>query len=275
MRSFLSIPAILAVAALVFSGCEMFHVQGQTHMQVTKNGETVSEKTVEFHSLEELPGALKETVGAFSETTAQLIKELTEAPPPGSVKLSALNPSMAKFEGRPDFDFLMQANQEAGMDRFQYVQIGVPSYDMFFKDCAELYALVFQTTQAVARMKALAGQLLQADLSAAADLRGAVDQAINAPTAPATSENMQARTSLQFAGEMASMLSGSFQALAIKVQQLIVSGQQLITAAPTSITNPKTALHLDLIIQGLKESVAMVTESGKLVPDLAGALTGF
>jgi hypothetical protein len=54
-----------------------------------------------------------------------------------------------------------------------------------------------------------------------------------------------------------------------------VSGQQLITAAPTSITNPKTALHLDLIIQGLKESVAMVTESGKLVPDLAGALTGF
>jgi len=80
---------------------------------------------------------------------------------------------------------------------------------------------------------------------------------------------------LQLMADMASVLSGSIQALMAKTQQLIASGQQLIAAAPTSITNPKTVLHLDLIVKGLQESVAMVVESGKLVPQLAGNLTGF
>jgi hypothetical protein len=241
-------------------------------MKVTKNGETVAEKTVEFDSLEELPGAMKETAGAFADTTAVLIKELTEAPPPGSVRLGTLNPGLAKFEGRPGFDFLAQASHEAGADKFQYVQIGVPSYDMFFKDCAEFYALVFQTTQAVGRMKKLSGQLLEADVSARTDVAALVNQALGVQVAP---HEAQPRISLQAMGEMASVLSTSIQALVAKTQQLIASGQQLVTAAPASITNPKTALHLDLIVKGLQESVAMVVESGKLVPDLVGQLTGF
>jgi hypothetical protein len=263
---------VSAVVGSLCSGCSMFDVKGKTHMKVTKNGETVAEKEVEFDSLEELPGALKETASAFGETTAVLIKELTEAPPPGSVKLGALNPGLARFEGRPGFDFLAQASEEAGVDKFQYVQIGVPSYDMFFKDCAELYALVFQTTQAVARMKKLAGQVLQSDVSAAVDVKGVVDQALGVQ---APQHAMTSQVSLRIMGEMASVLSSSAQALMAKTQQLIASGEQLVVAAPSSITNPKTVVHLDLIVQGLKESVAMVVESGKLVPDLVNALTGF
>jgi hypothetical protein len=272
MRRVLGILTVIATAGALCAGCGMIDVKGKTHMKVTKNGETVAEKEVEFDSLEELPGALKETASAFGETTAVLIKELTEAPPPGSVKLGALNPGLARFEGKQGFDFLMQASQEAGVDKFQYVQIGVPSYDMFFKDCAEFYALVFQTTQAVGRMKKLAGQLLQADVSAAVDMRALLEQATGAPAA---SHQLNTRMSLQLLGEMASALSSSVQALVAKTQQLVASGEQLIMGAPASITNPKTVIHLDLIVQGLRDSVAMVVESGKLVPELVNNISGF
>lgn len=272
MRTMFRVLLVLAIAGALCSGCSLFEVKGKTHMKVTKNGETVMEKEVEFDSLEELPGALKETAGAFGETTAMLIKELTEAPPPGSVRLSTLNPGLARFEGQQGFDFLMQASQEAGADKFQYVQIGVPSYDMFFKDCAEFYALVFQVTQAVGRMKRLAGHLLQTDVSAAVDVRSVVEQALGVQAAP---QDMQANMSLKLMADMASVLSSSIQALVAKTQQLIASGEQLIMGAPASITNPKTMIHLDLIVQGLRDSVSMVVESGKLVPELVNNLTGF
>jgi len=272
MRRLLAVLAVVSLGGALCASCSMFDVKGKTQMKVTKNGETVMEKEVEFNSLEELPGALKETAGAFSETTAVLIKELTEAPPPGSVRLSALNPGLARFEGQQGFDFLMQASQEAGVDKFQYVQIGVPSYDMFFKDCAEFYALTFQTTQAVGRMKKLAGALLKSDVSAAVDVRGVVEQALGVQ---ATTMELQNRTSLQLMADMASVLSSSVQALVAKAQQLVASGEQLVMAAPSSITNPKTVIHMDLIVQGLRDSIAMVVESGKLVPELAGNLAGF
>jgi hypothetical protein len=273
MRHLFIVLTVAVFAGAVLTGCSMFKVKGKTHMKVTKNGETIAEKTVEFDSLEELPGAMKETYGALADTTSVLIKELTEAPPPGSVKLSALNPSLAKFEGRQGFDFLVQASQEAGVDKFQYVQIGVPSYDMFFKDCAEFYALTFQTTQAVGRMKKLAAAVLEADASAeVTDLAGFVGQALGVTPAP---QNRLHQGNLRMAAEMASVLSTSVQALVAKTQQLIASGQQLVAGAPASITNPKTVLHLDLIVQGLQESVAMVVETGKLVPELIAQLTGF
>ena len=272
MRTVIRSLMLVVTAGALCAGCGMIDVKGKTHMKVTKNGETVMEKEVEFDSLEELPGAIKETASAFGETTAQLIKELTEAPPPGSVKLGALNPGLARFEGKQGFDFLMQASQEAGADKFQYVQIGVPSYDMFFKDCAEFYALVFQTTQAVGRMKKLAGALLNADVSAEVDVGAIVAQALGVQTA---SHQVLQRGNLQALAEMASVLSGSVQALVAKTQQLIASGQQLIVGAPASITNPKTVLHLDLIVKGLQDSVAMVIETGKLVPELVNNLAGF
>jgi hypothetical protein len=272
MRRVVVIGAAAVLCSALCAGCSLFEVKGQTHMKVTKNGETVAEKTVEFDSLEELPGALTETAGAFADTTSQLIVELTEAPSPGAVRLGQLDPGLARFEGKEGFDFLAQASQEAGVQKFVYVQIGVPSYDVFFKDCAEFYALTFQTTQAVGRMRKLAGQLLEADVSRAVDLRATVSHALEQPAAP---QDMQARMSLQLMGDMASVLSSGVQALVAKTQQLIASGEQLIMGAPASITNPSTVLHLDLIVQGLRDSLAMIVESGKLVPELVGQLTGF
>lgn len=37
----------------------------------------------------------------------------------------------------------------------------------------------------------------------------------------------------------------------------------------TSSTNPKTVLHLDLIVKGLGQSVRVVEDSGKLLIELA------
>ena len=52
-------------------------------------------------------------------------------------------------------------------------------------------------------------------------------------------------------------------------QDLIATGQQLVTAAPSSIVNPKTVIHLDLIVKGLGQSVVVIGDSGKLLGELA------
>ena len=77
------------------------------------------------------------------------------------------------------------------------------------------------------------------------------------------------------AAEMVVVLASLGRAMVGKVQQLIASGQQLVTAAPASITNPKTAMHLDLIVKGLTDSVQLVLQTGELLAGTVQGLAGF
>jgi hypothetical protein len=58
-------------------------------------------------------------------------------------------------------------------------------------------------------------------------------------------------------------------------QELVAAGEQLITGAPASIINPKTALHVDLIVDGLKQSCELIAESGSLLVDIGSDLSPF
>ena len=42
----------------------------------------------------------------------------------------------------------------------------------------------------------------------------------------------------------------------------------LVASAPTQILNPKLILHLDLIIQGLEQSVSMVEDTGTILSEI-------
>lgn len=68
--------------------------------------------------------------------------------------------------------------------------------------------------------------------------------------------------------ELALSIGRSAPELIDKTQALVQTGRQLVTAAPSSILNPKTALHIDLIDKGLDDSVRVVGDSGKILGEM-------
>jgi len=262
--------AALLILALA-PGCSLFKVQGSGYVKATYGDETLVDKKVEFDSLEELPGAMKELGGAMAQTTELLVEKLVEAPPPGEVKLADIDPSLAQLENDPTVNFLLAAKSLEPPIEFKYVQIGVPSYDEFFRKSAELYAVMYQTKQTIHNLRILAATRAGQTQLPTGPVKNAVDAAL---TAAMTPEGLQVDAKLRGLANVAMTVARSARSTVTAVQELIAAGQQLIAAAPSSITNPKTVLHLDLIVQGLGQSLQMVGESGKIlfeiVPDLAG-----
>ena len=83
-----------------------------------------------------------------------MAKELTDRPPPGTVKLKELGPGLAKFEDDRDANFLLLAKNEKGeKEDFQYVRLGIDSYDDFFETAQELHALTWQATQTTSHIR--------------------------------------------------------------------------------------------------------------------------
>jgi hypothetical protein len=271
-----TLPSALVVAALTLAalapGCSLFKVKGKGHVKATYNGETLVDKQVRFDSLEELPGAMKELGGAVAQTTDVLIEKLVEAPPPGEVRLADVDPALAQFENDPSVNFLLAARSLEQPIEFKYVRIGVPSYDQFFQKSAELYATMYQTKQTIFNLKALAAKRTGQTQLPTGDLRGIVGSALSAPPPPGA---LQVDAKLRGLAFAASAVARAARAVYSNATALVSAGQQLVAAAPSSITNPKTVLHLDLIVQGLTESVAMIAEAAELLATMIPELAGF
>ena len=77
-----------------------------------------------------------------------LAQKLTAAPPPGKVTLGQLAASLKPYEGDVRYDYLKVARMNPKAKyRFEYVRIGMPEYDNFFRAAAEMYATAYQMTE--------------------------------------------------------------------------------------------------------------------------------
>ena len=251
--------AMLAIA-LPLAGCSMFQIKGTVTTTKTVNGKTTT-TTREFENWEEMKQAMDAAGKELRGTTKELITKLTEAPPPGEVHLKDLTPALASYEG-DSLDFVGKA-RASGEHEFNYVQIGVPSYDEFFKAAAEFHAFVYQTRESVKYARGLAKARLAGEYQAEMTLGAALDAAVAADGEAGHGVG----GGIAESRDLAVALAGSAPTFVEKTQKLIAAGQQLIAGAAASITNPKTLLHLDLITKGLGQSVKVVGESGKLLAE--------
>lgn len=244
-----------------------------TSMTVVHGDGTVEHKETHWEgTLDQLPGQLSKAGDELADVTGKMVKELTDVPPPGHVKLGDLGPGLQSFEGNPQCDFLVAAKDGDGKPiDFQYVQVGQPSYDQFFKDAQVVYAIVYQADQTVHRMRELSGKILGQKVDVSADLSSAVSQALQSSDPDSQSIVAELKQVQQLAASLATLVSQ----FASRVTKLVSDGEQLVTSAPTSLTNPKVVTHLGLVKKGLTDSVTVIKNSGELLVKLAGNLSGF
>jgi len=250
-------------AGLMLSGCSMFQFHGTITTTKTVDGQTTT-TTQEFDDWEEMKVAMDAAAKELRGTTKELLTKLVEAPPPGEVHLADLAPTLADYEGNSNLDFVGNA-RASGDVGFTYVQIGVPTYDAFFKSAAEFHGFVYQTRESIKQLRVTAKAALGRDY----DEKMSLGDAVHAAVSVGGEAGLAVEGQLTETRELAMALAGTAPNFAEKTQGLVSSGQQLIAGAPSSITNPKTVLHLDLIVKGLGQSVRVVEDSGKLLVELA------
>jgi hypothetical protein len=266
----------LALCALL-SACGLVKVKGGLATSTTVNGVT-ERREVKFDRLEDLPAALEQAGTHLSQTTHALKKALVDAPPPGEVRLRDLSPTLARYEGQKDRDFLAAARtewraqpREGESAPFTYVRIGVRSYDDFFRRAAELHATAYQIRQVAGRARRLAAAVLDTPPDARTALNELVRRALKAPrrgqAASLASQLEGLRDLLAQSAELAPRVVE-------RTQGLVAAGQGLVAGAAASLTDPRTVLHLDLVKQGLEESISVVGESASLLTELVSELTG-
>jgi hypothetical protein len=261
---------VLLVGAAL--GCSSIPVQMHTTTHIQHADGTVEHKETHWQgTLDQLPAQLGKAGEELGAVTAKMAKELTDVPPPGQVKLGDLHPALKKHEGEKGTDFLVDAKNPDGTPiDFKYVRLGVPSYDEFFKTSQEIYALVYQTKQTVHRMREASAKVLDAKIDAQADVKAQVDKAIAQGGADA-----DIVAELKNLSEVSQQLSVLVSQIAQKISKLVSAGQSLVAGAASSITNPKVVAHLDLVKEGLTDSVKVIQESGSLVVSFSKELAGF
>ncbi|MEB2313548.1 MAG: hypothetical protein OZ921_03580 [Sorangiineae bacterium] len=271
---------LIALAALapLAAACEALGIKGTVITSVTQNGHTTVRQR-DFKNWDEFEEAMGEVATDFSEfakqvgaVTRELISTLTDVPPPGKVKLGALAPSLAPFEGNLDYDYLTVASMQPDAPyQFEYVRLGMPDYDAFFKASAELYATAYQLLETgrhiVLANAAAKGERPPSDVEAGKRRlpKSEVEQALG--TLRATDDSAVAKKA-----EQLEVLYGSVvtlgQTLAARTADTLSTGAALVASAPAQIVNPKLVLHLDLIVKGLTESLALVKDTGALLGEL-------
>jgi hypothetical protein len=262
------------------SGCGFLNIKTQVTENRTMTYHNADGTTTVKHehwegTLDQLPSHMSEewsaAAGQLSKVTGKLVKELTNVPPPGNVKLGQLGAGLDKFQGNPQTDFLMQATDDQGNAiPFQYVQLGVPSYDQFFRKAQEVYALCFQAKQTLKHLVDLTSGILSEKVDASASLNTSVSKALGQSNADAT-----AVAQLTATRDLAASLAPLIAQIGKGIAQLVSAGQQLIVSAPSSLTNPKVVLHLGLVKQGLTDSVSVIKESGSVLAAFGGDFVGF
>lgn len=265
----------LGIAALLFgtstAACSMIPVHMHTETHIQHMDGTVEHTSSDWEgTLDQLPDQLSKEGEHLAHVTSKMVAELTDVPPPGNVTLADLHPNLAKYKGQHGVDFLADAKDAEGKPiTFQYVKLGAPSYDDFFRTAQEVYAIVYETTQVLSQMRQLAGKILDTKIDATAELSAQVNKAIGAGA------DAQLTARLKELKDAAVALSILVPALAGKIGQLVTTGEALVTNAATSLTNPKVVAHLGLVKRGLVDSVKVIKDSGGLVADYAKTLTSF
>lgn len=260
------------VAGALTLGCSHIPVQMHTEMHIQHADGTVEHKETHWQgTLDQLPAEVSRASKDLWKVTAELIKVLTDVPPPGHIELHDLSPSLAKFEGRPETDFVMQAKTPEGKPiKFTYVRLGVPQFDDFFKLAQEIHALLWQTTQTITNMRSLVGAILDTKIEPGAQLKVEVDKALGQAS---VDTKLVAR--LKLFHELAMSLGTLVPELVTKVPKLLTTGEELVKSAPTAIVNPKVLAHLDLVKKGVVDSGTVIKESGEVLVRFAKDLTGY
>lgn len=269
----LRLASLVPFAAFAFAsvGCSSIPVQMHTTTHIQHADGTVEHKETHWQgTLDQLPAQLGKAGKELGAVTAQMAKELTDVPPPGQVALDDLHPSLAKYKGKEEADFLVNAKDDGGKPiTFQYVRLGVPQYDDFFKTSQEIDALVYQTTQVIGQMRQLAAKINGSSVDAGAEVKTSVDKALGAGGEAALTAKLQALA------EEAQTLAVLVPQIAQKIAKLVQTGEALVAGAAASITNPKVVAHLDLVKTGLVDSVKVIKESGSIMAGFAKDLGGF
>jgi hypothetical protein len=270
----------LLLVTPLLAACEQLGIKAKIVTTTTKNGQTtVKEREAKnWAEFEEAMGEVATDFSSFAKdvgaTTAELVKKLVDVPPPGKVKLSALDPSLAPFEGDIRYDYIKVATSKPNPEYdFSYVQLGVKSYDTFFKASAEMYATAYQLVETGRHIHVAAAKVSGGEPDSSVESgkkrvpKADVDKALSALTGSQEGEIPETAKKLE-------ALWGSLAKLGInlagKVSETVQAGTALVASAPTDITNPKMALHIDLIVKGLKQSVALVKDTGVLFTSVVG-----
>jgi hypothetical protein len=267
-----ALPVVVLGAVAPFAiACDKIPVHMHTETHIQHMDGTSEHKSSDWHgTLDQLPAQLSKAGKELGDVTAKMAKELTDVPPPGKVALGDLAAPLANYQGQHGADFLIDAKDDSGKPiPFSYVRLGVPSYDDFFKTAQEIYALLYQTTQVVGQMRQVAGKILDTKVDANTELKAAVDKAL------AGSTDSGLTTPLQSFADMATTLATLLPQIASKLAKLVQTGEGLVAGAASSITNPKVVAHLDLVKEGLVDSVRVVKESGSLMATFAKDLAGY
>ena len=262
--------ALVAASSLAL-GCSHIPVQMHTETHIQHADGTVEHKSSDWHgTLDQLPEQLGKAGAELADVTSKMAKELTDVPPPGKVELKDLSPELARYQGKRGADFLSTAKDPDGKPiTFEYVRLGEPSYDEFFKTAQEIHALVYQTTQVVGQMRQIASKLLDTKIEANANLKAEVEKALQ------TDADMKAVANLKAMQELGGTLAVLVPEIGKKIAKLVQTGEALVASAATSITNPKVVTHLGLVKQGLVTSVTVIKESGELIVDFSKTLANF
>jgi len=271
MRRSWSIVPVLAAAVLASTatGCNMIPVHVHTESTIVHSDGKVEHKEHDWEgTLDQLPAELSRAGAELADVTSKMAKELTDVPPPGHVALKDLGPGFAKFEADPETNFLLVAKNDKGeKEDFEYVKLGIESYDDFFKTAQELHALTWEATQTTSHMRQFSSRALNEKIDPAANLKVAVDKASGA--------NATAKTELSKLAEMGVLLATIVPEMGQKIAHLIQAGEKLVVGAPSALTNPKFATHLGLVKQGLTTSILVVKESGAAMIGLGKELSPF
>lgn len=279
IRALVPVPSKMLVLACVVASsaaCNLIQVKQDRTMTYHNADGTVTVKHEHWEgTLDQLPShmgkQLTEAGDQLATATTKMVKQLKDVPPPGKVKLGDLGPGMGKFEGNPQTDYLLQAKDDDGNPiAFEYVQLGVPSYDAFFKQAQQVFALCYQANQTLEHMATLSGQILNTKVAVDASLSASVTSALGQANADAS-----AVAQLKAMQDLAASVGTQVAQIAKGIDALVATGKALILSAPTSLTNPKVLLHLGLVKDGLTDSVKVIKSSGELMGGMTGSFTGF
>lgn len=264
--------------SLLCAACEAIGLKATIVTTTSVNGRTTT--TVrEAENWEEFEQSMGEVATEFSsfaeevgETTKELGEKLVSVPPQGQVELGHLAQSLRSYQGDVRYDYLKVARMNPDAKcKFRYVQLGMPEFDNFFRASAEMYGAAYQLMETgrhvhLAKYK-LAGleppdAVTHGELEIRKPQVSAALREVEESATENVAENIQQLKTLWLTtAELAVKLAS-------KAVETARAGAALVTSAPAQLTNPKLVLHLDLIIDGLEQSVSMVKDTGVLLADI-------
>jgi hypothetical protein len=255
----------LALASVFALGCGFVKVTKPGKIRVTRTVDGKRVTTVhKFSTWDEFVDAVDASASELAETYAELFKKLVAVPPPGSVKLGDLGSDFSSYEGNDELDFVAGATAK-DPSKFKYVQIGVATYDDFFRSCAEMYAFSYQTDESIRSLRKCASE----ELGPVAD--GTTTKHLISDD---FAKNLDKATSETFDKlvKLGSTLARAIGEFIERAAALVAAAAKLVAGAAANITNPKVLLHLDLVVQGIRQAGEMVGKTAELLGKISAEL---